>query len=212
MNDQKLGNIEEAAPHSIFSAIVDLYLAEMYIGATASLALYFIKIDFLGEFLLFLGIILLIVIIIYHSIYAEKISWLSPGEIIGGKSKLNSQKVWINPYGINRTGLFIICILSLLSFRNTGAISGSLTSLTEIAVFYLITILITYSIILIGKGKLTGIAIIDVMLLLAFGISILVDNKIMKFSGYYSIVTFIIFSIIGLYYHKARQKLQNNCL
>lgn len=201
---EKLDQLAVAEPHPIFSAIIDMYLLEMFIGVISSFTMYFVKINFLEEFFLLLGIALLIISIIYHAIYAKKIMWLSPGEIIGGKEILDKGKVWTNPYEVNRIGLFFICILSLLLFRNSDAIIGDLTSIPEIFGFLIKTIIITYCITLIGKGNLIGIAIINIILLISFGLSMLINNDEIRFSGYVSLGVFIVFTIIGVIYHNIR--------
>lgn len=55
------------------------------------------------------------VVIYYHCILSKKLKFLSLGEIIvGGKFNKYKEKIWENPHLINRSALYLICILSFL--------------------------------------------------------------------------------------------------
>jgi len=96
----------------------------------------------------------------YHCSLAKKVKFLTPGEILVG-TKVNNciQKKWENPHWINRSGLYLICILSFLiltiNFEGTlGA--NNIYSIVHIGVKYLIFLLSFFGLVAFGKGNLDG--------------------------------------------------------
>ncbi|WBW99359.1 hypothetical protein [Oceanirhabdus sp. W0125-5] len=55
------------------------------------------------------------VVVYYHCSLAKKVNFLTPGEILVG-TKVNDykEKNWENPHYTNRSGLYLICIMSFL--------------------------------------------------------------------------------------------------
>lgn len=194
-----------AKPHPILAAIIDMYILEMILSSLAAFIKGIFKISFIDTIFLVLGCIFLVLIIIYHASICKKVIWLSLGEIISGKTIFENKKEWVNLYGINRIGVFIVVIIALLSFRNSDILAGAELSLGASIGFGIRTIVVFIGILQIGKGKLNGIVILNILLLLKCTFSLVFGNsKIVIFNGYYSLVMFIVFIIIGFIYKTKR--------
>lgn len=195
----------EADSHPVFAAIIDLYLFEMVFTLVYSFISHFIVSAQLETIFLIIGIVIIITIIAYHSHFSKQILYLSPGEILGGRIVIDDKKLWYNPYGINRFGIYFISILTVLLFRDSHVLTRPLGSFEEMIAFLVRTILVFIGLILIGKGKLKGIVVLDSILIVSFGISILFDHPYFRFSAVISLIILVLFSAIGVFYHYNRK-------
>jgi len=99
-------------------------------------------------------------VVYYHCSLAKKANFSTLGEILVG-TKVNKckEKKWENPHFINRSGLYLICILSFLLstiyFEGTlGA--NNIYSIVHIGIKYLIFLLSLFGLVALGKGNLNG--------------------------------------------------------
>lgn len=202
-------------PHGIFAGFCDFCLLTTVLNGVFMLVSFFAgRIFNLSSYYITNIFLLLVVIgsvIAYHSRIADRVVWLTPGELIAGRDRLDNQKAWKNPYGTNRWGLFLITILSLIAAGSLFQGGGftMVHSLSDLVGRFLVLFAVISGSIMIGKGRSSGAYLIIVVYLVQ------IINALMQYGGYYLenvslaayIALFISFSLMSLiYYLKARKQ------
>jgi len=72
-----------------------------------------------GWALLLLFLFIVVAVLIYHVELARRVSFRTPGELLMGCVVMDRAKRWVNPYGINRALLFVVCFVALILASNT---------------------------------------------------------------------------------------------
>lgn len=105
--------------YSIGAAIVDFYVAGIILGAVAGIYVAATQLPVpMWEPFLVMGLDLMC-IIVYHSVVARKVVFRSVGEAMMGRVVVDGCKHWTNPYGINRTALFVVLFIALIRAGNS---------------------------------------------------------------------------------------------
>ena len=154
-------------------------------------------------------LLILIGVIVYYKVFSKKTTRLSLGERICSRVLIEGKKVWINPYSVNRMGLFFIIVSTLIVYGNDWdkSASGIVLAMPEVLAKLTKIILIVYGMILMGKGKLYGVLIILSFNILGMVTAIInstdeLANLYLKFNG----ITLAIYVIIIVYYYMAQRK------
>jgi hypothetical protein len=107
--------MRETKRHQVTATVFDIFV----IGSL--LQIPFAVISSIGKFPfpimsgLILGLGYILILIIYHSFFARRVSFCTPGETMAGASIVEEQKIWESPFTISRWFLFL-CVLILLLY------------------------------------------------------------------------------------------------
>ncbi|MBB6218001.1 hypothetical protein HNQ80_004138 [Anaerosolibacter carboniphilus] len=197
-------SIHNSKPHPFYAGVCDWYIVATIYAAIIAL-IESVKGSSLFEsalttFIMAIttNILIIVLVIFYHKIISKRVLWLSPGEKIAGKFIISGEKVWKNPYSLNRWGLFFFSILTLIVLGNNfdGISNGYQYTLARLIGMYISTFLQIMGLILIGQGQLKASFIFIGIHVL----SIFVGFQLSNYSEYEMISTFVFkFSIILLF-------------
>jgi hypothetical protein len=199
--------LENTTKHPFFAAIIDLYLSEMFLTILIGL-ISFLIMGPVPDWLYFsLGPLIFIIVVLYHIGFLRVgTGFTSVGEKATGKILIKNKIEWINPYGINRGGLFVLYILVLLLFKDSSNVINIRFDWIFVLVLVIKFIVITSTFVLVGKGNLRGIFIIFSFLIIFGGLQIILNSNTIQILG----VTFLIIAIYSLilffYYSRKRIK------
>jgi|GEM_PF-3104464 len=105
--------------YTIGAAFADFYILGIVIGAVAALMVAFARRPVpLGTSFLILALNILAAII-YHAAISAKTQFRSPGELMMGRKIVERRKEWTNPYGRNRSIMFIVAFVALILAANS---------------------------------------------------------------------------------------------
>lgn len=161
-------------PHPIIAGIVDFYIYSAIIASILAVFITLTGFDTNNEriemlFLLFavINVVGLVAFcILYYTVIAHRVKWLSFGEKITGREIHNNCKKWGNAYKANRIGIYIFIFLQVVLLGSSfDSISNGIVYTVPILIGKLINmIMIIYGLTLIGKGSLSkGISIFVVI-------------------------------------------------
>lgn len=202
--------------HKILAGFIDLFFLFMVIDVFLALFVsilgqsiynYFDFYIYMVFILLIYGIIITSVVI-YHVKIAKVSKFLSPGELISSRIFLNGEKIWVNPYFTNRWALYILVFIILNRIEDyIGKMieKDALSMLTILSRTFSAGIFI-YALILIGKGKLKGVFIINFIFFLSIIILLFSGEQMLTemyktFAVIFSIVLICLFSVIAIPYY-----------
>ena len=204
MNDNKVINesekrvmnqkINEAPAHPIFAAILDLYFIEIIFYFL--IGLISLITGSISDFLISsIGGILFLGTIIYHIFLARNLEILSFGEKLSGRVIINNELEWQNPYGKNRWLIFLMYIFTFLLVRDSRILSGYMFSLNQLLIYFIEILIMYYSLVKIGKGKLIGgyilatVYLIKSLLLFINQVDIFIIAILLAYSFFWIIVS-----------------------
>ena len=150
--------MQESKPHPYIAGFSDFYLFLLAAGAILSLLGALLHSTISLWILLALFVVVAITVTLYHKFGASRTLRLTPGELLAGKQVKSSQKVWINPYGVNRWALFFIIFLTFVIIGNSWdrLSEGFIYPLGSVLAKIVMIGLVCYGLVLMGKGKLKG--------------------------------------------------------
>jgi hypothetical protein len=135
--------------------LIDTYLLVFVLSIVFILIIHFIKIDLREWLKTAIATLFSLVIIAYHWSLYKSFDFISPGEHVTGTFLVNGEKVYKNPFGINRAVLWIMTILKFLGIILTNL---DLNSLDSKSIIILLEGFLTFlSLVLINKGYWTGL-------------------------------------------------------
>ena len=117
MTDTKIRN--RSWPYSLLAGVCDFYFLTFAGGFLAALYSASVGAIVAPSIALLILFVSLVAPTIYHSIIASRLSKLSPGELIAGRTLNGTTKTWSNPYGRNRWALFAVIIVTLVMVGNS---------------------------------------------------------------------------------------------
>jgi len=204
-------------PHPFLAGIIDFYILAIAIGAAEAIIQsllgkpVFRSTNFL-VFSLVLTVILIVVIVFYYRTYAKKTLWLSPGEIISGRVvECNQKKEWINPYKVNRFGIYFIVLTTLIILGNEwdGVVLGQIYPFAIIAGKMIKIMFAFWGMVMLGKGRLKGALLIIPFFIFGAVFSSLIKSELGQFaSTFYSILSLVYMMIFAFYLYKIRRSNQ----
>jgi len=105
--------------YSLGAAIADFYYFATVFGTAGGLYVAVNNEPVPIGWHLMMMLLLLAIVIVYHSLVARRVGFCTPGEAMMGRTVIDGRKEWTNPYGINRTALFIVLFFALISAGNS---------------------------------------------------------------------------------------------
>lgn len=203
-------NYKISKPHPFIAGLCDVYFISFAFGLIQAIIINFLGRPLFDEtirvFLPFVSFaVLLVAVILYYKVFYKKTSWLSLGERICSRFILEGKKEWLNPYEINRWGLFLIIIITFLISGKEwdqltlgyvyplGMITGKAIRFTFLCLGLIMT----------GEGKLYGTLIVIATLIISAITSFLITsvNELAGFSAKFYGVLAAAFLVIYLYYY-----------
>jgi hypothetical protein len=105
--------------YTVGAAFADFYSIGIVAGGFEALSVAIMRRPFplAASFLTLFATIL--VVILYHALISPRIRLRSPGEAMMGGTIVDGRKEWTNPYGRNRTVLFVLFFITLLIAANS---------------------------------------------------------------------------------------------
>lgn len=126
--------MENSKPHRVAATLADLHIIAEVVGTVTSL---------------WIDLIVAACVIVYHYALADRVRFVSPGEMVAGHTREGDVKVWRNPYGMSRWILFLTYFLATSdSFDFHYPIADAVLSVVFVVVL-----------VLIGKGYAWALAI-----------------------------------------------------
>lgn len=165
---ENMNSYRSSKSHSFYAGVCDFYISATLFAGVIAIIESIINRTFLATevvnrlvFFLISTALIITLVIIYHSIISKKVLWLSYGEKIAGKFIINNKKEWVNPYNVNRWGLFCHCIITLIILGNSfNAISSVYQYPIPALIGKFIRLFIQfYSLVMIGQGKLKALLV-----------------------------------------------------
>lgn len=210
MNEEQIIiNNEYAKPHPFLAGLIDFYLLSItfsgilaIIEAIMERSLFVMSAKYVFIFSLITIIFTIAVVVLNYKVFADNSCWLSPGEIIAGRTFLGYKKVWINPYKINRWGIFFIVITTLIILGNEWdrLFEGYIFTYGEIFGKATRIILIVWGLIMLGRGRLNGIFILLFFFLLGATLTTLIYPELGTISLLFYGTLSVIYILIYVYY------------
>ena len=153
-NNNKNGD-EQETQHFVLAAIFDLYFVEILIYFVTGVIFYITGST--SKIIIYLASGLnILLVLVYHMSQAEKVNILSFGERVTGRVLTGEQKIWENPYGINRWLFFVLGMILMILMRDTRALGGEFFTLGELIAYSIIIVTVFYSLATMGSGNVVG--------------------------------------------------------
>lgn len=194
--------------YSIIAGVMDFYFLHVAIITILCCLSTIIKVNLIAENLvLVVGII--IVPIVYITLFAKKVHFLSFGEYMTGRRINNGLKVWKNPYNTNRFGIFLIAFYYLVVLGKVweGSTLGYIFTYSELIARTLRIGIIVYSLYLLGKANLSGLIIQIVFMFFTLWKTVLtVYNTSISSVAIYIVLSMLAFHVFVYFFYKKKLK------
>jgi hypothetical protein len=109
----------ESKSHRILAGFVDYYTTSIALGTVVALGVAITRRPVPPGLWLLAIPLVLVAVVVYHTRFSSRTSWLSPGEAISGRMLTPLGKQWINPYRRNRAVLFLFVFAALVVAGNS---------------------------------------------------------------------------------------------
>ena len=118
------------------------------------------KSDGVSIFAIVVYIIAIISTTIYHTIWKNKLYWISPGEHFIAVRYLDSQKNQTNPFQIKRLFLYIVLVINFLNIELGDQLLDMTEILTMAILLYLYNAMILTGALLMALAKISGLILL----------------------------------------------------
>ena len=145
--------------YRILAGVADVYILSLVLGALGALYTALSRRP-LASVAVLAGFFLCIVAsITYHTGFAQKRTWLSPGERMHGAVSDDATKRWTNPFGRNRWVLFAANLLALILLGNTWDAlgDGHVYGYAEVAGKLIFAAAVVLALVALGAGSTVGV-------------------------------------------------------
>jgi len=105
-------------------------------------------------------IIALISTTIYHTIWKNKLNWISPGEHFIAVRYLDSQKKQTNPFHMKRLFLYIVLVINFLNIELGDQLLDMTEILTMAILLYLYNAMILTGTVLMASARISGLILL----------------------------------------------------
>ncbi len=195
--------------YSFIAGISDFYFLSFALGAITALGGCVFQSPVPLFLLILIFVVSLLVAILYHAIFARRVSWLTPGEQLVGRV-VEQSKEWKNPYGRNRWALFIVILITIMLAGNAwDSLSLGLTyTFDAIAARVILLTALYYGLVQLGRGQLGGLLYVVAffaILVLVFLRTLAFDPQVQQVMVLTCIVAIAIHAIIATAYHFLRR-------
>lgn len=160
--DDANNGVHRSPPHPFVAGIADFYLIGMAGGAVLALGTSVSQTPFPLIGVPFFVLLEIALTVIYHLHLKKKTLWLSPGEVLAGCVVHHGEKVWTNPYGVNRWVLFPVLLFTLVLISNSwdGLSNGRVYTIGQVFGTVVWLSAASIGILVVGTGNPWGAALV----------------------------------------------------